>query len=85
MQAGAKPAMQTVFNVHEAKTHLSQLLARVENGETITIARTNRPVALLAPLPAPRQLGTARGQVWISDDFDAPDPDLEAMFNDWNI
>lgn len=77
--------MQTVFNVHEAKTHLSQLLARVENGETITIARTNRPVALLVPLPARHQLGTARGQVWISDDFDAPDPDLEAMFNDWNI
>lgn len=75
--ASAKPAMKTMFNVHEAKTQLSQLLARVEKGETITIARTNRPVAVLAPLPAPRQLGTARGQVWMSGDFDAPLPEFE--------
>jgi prevent-host-death family protein len=31
-----------VVNVHEAKTHLSRLLERVENGETITIARAGR-------------------------------------------
>jgi antitoxin (DNA-binding transcriptional repressor) of toxin-antitoxin stability system len=32
-------------NIHDAKAHLSHLLARVENGETITIARAGKPVA----------------------------------------
>ena len=36
--------MDTV-NVHEAKTHLSRLLERVERGEEIVIARNGRPVA----------------------------------------
>ncbi|WP_227371000.1 type II toxin-antitoxin system Phd/YefM family antitoxin [Mycobacterium fragae] len=30
------------INIHDAKTHLSHLLARVENGETITIARAGQ-------------------------------------------
>ena len=38
--------MATV-NVHEAKTHLSRLLARVEAGEEVTIARNGKPVARL--------------------------------------
>jgi prevent-host-death family protein len=37
-------------NVHEAKTHLSRLLERVEAGEEIIIARAGRPVARLVPL-----------------------------------
>ncbi len=40
--------MATV-NIHDAKTQLSSPLARVENGETITIARAGRPVADLIP------------------------------------
>lgn len=39
----------------EAKTHLSRLLDRVENGETVTITRHGRPVAKLAPVSAPDQ------------------------------
>ena len=38
--------MATV-NVHEAKTHLSRLLAQVEAGEEVTIARNGKPVARL--------------------------------------
>jgi prevent-host-death family protein len=34
----------------EAKTHLSQLLDRVESGEEITITRHGRPVARLSPV-----------------------------------
>ena len=37
--------MTTIVNIHEAKTHLSRLLERVENGETITIARAGKPIA----------------------------------------
>jgi prevent-host-death family protein len=65
-------------NVHEAKTHLSRLLARVEAGEEIVIARGGRPVARLVPVAqqtAPRALGMDRGRVRIADDFDAPLPE----------
>lgn len=42
----------TVFNMHRAKTNLSDLVARAEAGEEIVIARRNRPVAKLIPLTA---------------------------------
>ncbi|MGA7093929.1 MAG: type II toxin-antitoxin system prevent-host-death family antitoxin [Candidatus Cybelea sp.] len=38
-----------VFNIAEAKAHLSGLIERVERGEQITIARNNRPVAIISP------------------------------------
>jgi prevent-host-death family protein len=66
-------------NVHEAKTHLSRLLAQVEAGEEIIIARNGEPVAKLVAVPKPptkRVLGADRGIVFISDDFDDPvDPE----------
>ena len=40
---------KTMVNVHEAKTHFSKLLARVERGERITVARAGKPVATLIP------------------------------------
>src|SRR5215813_11585985 len=70
-------------NVHEAKTHLSRLLKRVAAGEEITISRAGIPVARLiaaAPTGGTRPLGMDRGKIWIADDFDAPDPELEALF-----
>jgi prevent-host-death family protein len=39
----------------EAKTHLSQLLDRVERGETITTTRHGRPVARLIPIAGSSQ------------------------------
>ena len=65
-------------NVHEAKSRLSQLLARVEAGEEVLIARAGKPVARLAPLlPAsePRRLGLLVGQVRVPADWDEPLPD----------
>lgn len=70
-------------NVHEAKTHLSRLLARVADGEEITIAKAGVPIARLVPVEpaqAKRALGAEIGSVWIADDFDAPSPELEALF-----
>ena len=69
--------------MHEAKTHLSRLLARVEAGEEIVLARSGRPVARLVPVleeEAPRVPGGWEGQVWLAPDFDAPLPDLEIAF-----
>lgn len=42
-----------VFNIAEAKAHLSRLIERVEQGERITIARNNRPVAVMSPAEVP--------------------------------
>jgi prevent-host-death family protein len=72
--------METKVNVHQAKTHLSKLLQRVMNGERIIIARSGKPVAVLAPFEAPpesRVPGNDAGQVVIADDFDAPLPEFE--------
>ena len=70
--------MATKVNTHEAKTHLSKLLARVQAGEEIIIARAGTPVARLVPVEShvgSRHPGTAAGQVEMTDTFDAPLPD----------
>jgi len=41
----------TQVNIHAAKTHLSRLLNRVEDGESITIARDGRAIAVVSPAP----------------------------------
>jgi len=63
--------MRTV-NVHEAKTHLSTLLASVEAGEDIVIARSGRPVARLVRYEsgAERPIGIDDDRLHIADDFD---------------
>ncbi len=43
----------------EAKTHLSELLDRVERGEELVITRRGRPVARLVPATDARQQGAA--------------------------
>lgn len=67
-----------MVNIHQAKTHLSRLIERVLRGEEITIAKAGRPVARLVPFavrPAYRSPGSARGQVTVAADFDAPLPE----------
>jgi prevent-host-death family protein len=65
-----------VVNVHEAKTHLSRLLERVERGERIVIARAGRPVAVLQAIEAPPQRVPGHDRVVIHDDFDDPLPEF---------
>lgn len=65
-------------NIHEAKTHFSKLLRRVQAGEEIVIANAGRPVAKLVPLgtaQTKRVPGGMKGRIWISDDFDDPMPE----------
>ena len=72
--------MSTV-NVHEAKTHLSRLLERVEAGEVVTIARAGKPVADLVPHARVDIVwGTLGGRIEIAADFDAPDQELVELF-----
>jgi len=72
----------TTVNIHDAKTHLSQLLARVENGETITIARAGKAVADLVPhVRADIVFGGLAGRVdYDAVHFDDTDSDLNALF-----
>lgn len=75
--------MEKPVNIHQAKTHLSRLVERVEAGEEITLARAGRPVARLVPYRAQRQrrrLGVWKDRVRISPDFDAPLPEIEEAF-----
>ncbi len=69
--------------MHEAKTHLSRLVQRVENGEEFVISRAGRPVARLVGLPkasTSRSPGAWRGRVVVADDFDIlPDEILDAF------
>ncbi|MFL6246120.1 MAG: type II toxin-antitoxin system Phd/YefM family antitoxin [Thermoanaerobaculia bacterium] len=66
-------------NIHEAKTHLSRLIAKVAEGEEVIIARSGEPVAKIIPIErtgTKRILGQDAGRVEIADDFDAPlDPE----------
>ncbi len=66
-------------NVHEAKTHLSRLLAQVEAGEEVIIARNGAPVAkLVRSKPAgKRQPGTLKGKISIDEGFFEPLPEEE--------
>ena len=67
------------LNIHEAKTHLSKHLARVEKGETILLCRRNEPIAEIRPLPArrktPRPIGLCKDPITIPPEFFAPLPD----------
>lgn len=67
----------TKVNVQEAKTHLSRLLARVEAGEDVVIARAGRPIARLVCIAEAvvRVPGGALGEFEVPDDFDEPLPD----------
>ena len=72
-------------NIHEAKTNLSRLLQKVAEGEEVVISRAGVPVAKLVaagPQEGKRPLGIDRGRIWMADDFDAPMPELEALFYD---
>ena len=75
--------MMTV-NVHEAKTHLSRLLAQVEAGEEVVIARNGKPVARLVPCErrGRPQFGSWKGRIEIDDRFFEPLPPEELAL--WN-
>jgi prevent-host-death family protein len=72
------------LNIHEAKTQFSKLIARVEKGEEIVIARDGTPVARLVAVRQPaakRVAGRDRGLFSVPEDFDAPLPeDILAEF-----
>lgn len=77
-------------NVGQAKTDLSKLLARVEAGEEVEIARNGIPVARL--VKAEQQVAPGRkflaskgilaGEIRIGDDFEFSDEELDQFLNE---
>ena len=62
-------------NMHEAKTRLSQLVARAAKGEAFIIAKAGKPVARVTAYDSPeagqqRRLGFLAGEFAAPDDFD---------------
>ena len=80
--------MSEVVNMHQAKTSLSRLVRRALEGEEVVIARNGEPLVKLVPVTVirkPRVPGRLKGKIWISPDFDAPDPELEKLFEDEGV
>ena len=63
-------------NIAEAKARLSELVNRAVAGEEVVIARDNKPLVKLVNVASDtvraRKPGSAKGAVWIAEDFDAP-------------
>jgi prevent-host-death family protein len=68
------------FNMHDAKTHLSRIVERVERGEEIIIDRAGTPVAKIVPLDRKvnrTAIGSLAGQIDLSGDWDSPATNAE--------
>lgn len=78
----------TQVNVHQAKTSLSRLIARVEAGEEVIIARDGKPCAKMVPIHSNGHkrigFGDLRGKIKYSDDVHLPmsDEELGQFYND---
>lgn len=72
--------MVVTVNVHEAKSRLSELLVRVEQGEEIVIARAGKPVAKLTALSPPRDRTFGVMQLSVPESFfeELPESELSA-------
>lgn len=67
------------IGLREAKAHLSELIDRVEDGETLTLTRHGKPVARIVPV-VERRPGLLKGRIGMAADFDATPDWLTAAF-----
>ena len=68
------------FNIAEAKTRFSELVQKAMLGEEVIIAKDNHAVARLVPLEQPNRArvpGTAKGEIWMAEDFDETPSDFK--------
>jgi prevent-host-death family protein len=75
-----------MYTVHEAKTNLSKLLRKAENGEEVVIARGKKPVAKLVAIPNNRKKrvpGSFKGKIHIHPSFF--DPMTKEELAGWGI
>ncbi len=72
-------AMDITVNIHEAKTRLSELLRKAQQGDRVIIANAGRPVAELTPIAKKeaRQPDVLKGKGHFKDAFFHPMSDEE--------
>ena len=67
------------LNIHEAKTHLSKVLAKLRPGDKVLICRRNIPIAEIRALPVapgkPRPIGLEAGKLKVPRSFFEPLPE----------
>ena len=75
-----------VYNIHEAKTHLSKLIDKAAKGEPFIIAKAGKPMVKVVPFDEPpkrpvQRIGFLKGEFEVPDDFDEMGKDeIERMF-----
>ena len=67
----------TQLDIAEAKFNLSKLLDLAIKGEEIVITQDDKPVVKISPIKQSLKRGSAKGKVWMSDDFDEPLEDFQ--------
>lgn len=79
--------MRTI-NIHEAKTHLSQLVEQAAKGEPFIIAKAGKPIVKVVRLDAPigneiKRLNFLAGEIDVPDDFDQMGrSEIETLFGE---
>jgi prevent-host-death family protein len=70
----ARRAAARHYNIADAKARLSDLVRKALSGEEVVIAKDHKPLVKLVPVSGAhrRTPGSAKGQVTMSPDFDAP-------------
>lgn len=72
-----------VANIFQAKTQLSKLIEEVLKGKEVIIAKAGKPVVKLIAYKEerkPRKPGLWKGKVWIPDNFDDEDVEINKLF-----
>ena len=67
----------TKLDIVQAKSNLLKLLDLAIKGEEIVITKDDKPVAKISPIKRPLKRGSAKGKIWMSDDFDQPLEDFQ--------
>ena len=70
----------TQLDITQAKADISKVLDLAIGGEEIVITQDDKPVAKISPITSalrPLKRGSAKGKVWMSDDFDEPLEDFQ--------
>jgi len=63
------------IDIDQAKSQFAALLQAALDGDEVVITQNHQPVLKLVRVTPPvkrRQSGSAKGLIWMSDDFDQP-------------
>jgi antitoxin (DNA-binding transcriptional repressor) of toxin-antitoxin stability system len=67
----------TQLDISQAKSDFLTLLDLALQGEEIVITLDDQPVAKISPIKRPLKRGSAKGKLWMSEDFYQPLEDFQ--------